>query len=143
MDTEHDTNNIASVVLYTGGHEFVLQRRTADAPTGAGLLCDFGGHIQQGEEPLTAANRELHEEVDVDFDSLEYIGVFQHITEPEASDKVKDYYVYAAHVPEQHFQVFEGAGAEWIPAIEIADHTDMLSGTKRAIELFMKEKSWH
>lgn len=141
-DTEHDINEIAGVVLYTEDRQFILQRRTSDAKVAPNKLCLFGGHMQEGEKPLQAAMREIHEEVSLPVEQLEYIGAFN-FTEIDGRNIVQGYHIYARPVATHHFQIFEGQRAEWLPMEEILENTDVMSATRHAIELFMKEKSWH
>ena len=143
MDTEQDINKLAGVVLYTDEHEFILQLRTADAQIAPNKICLFGGHLQVGEQPLEAALREMHEETSLPIEQLEFIGELPGFTEPDARNIPQDRYVYAALVKTRHFEVREGKSAVWMTAQAALDSPQVLSGTKSAIEQFMKEKPWH
>lgn len=139
-ETTNDTFNIATVILYTKKGEFVLQRRDGAAPTAANKLCMFGGHMKAGERPLQAVRRELSEEISAKI-APKYFTVFHHYTEPDGANLPLDFYIFTSLLNEHHFKVFEGKGAEWIPFGEAAERADLVSGTRDAIQLFLKEKA--
>jgi 8-oxo-dGTP pyrophosphatase MutT (NUDIX family) len=139
-ETANDTFNIAAILLYTAKGEFVLQRRDGGAPTAANKLCMFGGHMKLGERPLEAVRRELSEEVSAKI-APEYFTVFHQYNEPDGANRPVDFYIFVAPLSERHFKVLEGKSAEWIPFGEAANRTDLVSGTRDAIQLFLKEKA--
>ncbi|HVX24139.1 MAG TPA: NUDIX domain-containing protein [Candidatus Saccharimonadales bacterium] len=59
---------LALAVLIDAEGQVALQRRRADSKVYAGRLSLFGGHMNAGEQPLVAANRELDEELSVTFE---------------------------------------------------------------------------
>lgn len=50
-------------LVMTKDHKILLQQRGHDFVTYPDYLCEFGGHIEEGEEPLQAVLRELREEL--------------------------------------------------------------------------------
>lgn len=53
----------ADCIVLTKDGKLLLQQRPQDWYTSAGCLTAFGGHIEDGETPLQALIRELHEEL--------------------------------------------------------------------------------
>ncbi|QQR70062.1 MAG: NUDIX hydrolase [Alphaproteobacteria bacterium] len=54
--------HLADVVILTSGGKILLQQRPMNWKTNPGGLNLFGGHVEDGEEPIEAAVREIHEE---------------------------------------------------------------------------------
>ncbi len=57
------------------GNEVLLIRLNEDRPGWGGLLNGVGGHIEQGEDPLSAARREIFEETGLTPSKLKLCGV--------------------------------------------------------------------
>jgi 8-oxo-dGTP diphosphatase len=136
---EGDTINVASLVLHTSDGQFVLQRRSDDAPTFPGMLCLFGGHIRVGEKPSEAAVREYHEELSVTLPPLKHLGTLRGYHHPEVTDKPMDVHIFAAPLDDRHFKVYEGKGAEWHSFDEAISRTDMISDSQDALKLFLQQ----
>lgn len=52
-------------ILIRPDGKVLVQKRTGNAPTNGGMFCFPGGGIEEGENPLCAAIREMYEETDV------------------------------------------------------------------------------
>ncbi|HET7320286.1 MAG TPA: NUDIX domain-containing protein [Candidatus Saccharimonadales bacterium] len=135
-----DTHNVAALVLYTSDNQFVMQRRDNKAPTFPNMLALFGGHIQMSEKPAEAAVREYHEELSVHLPDLEVVGVLSRYRHPDLDNVLMDINIFAALLNEKHFEVYEGKGAEWIPFQDVHFRSDIISDSKDALELFLKER---
>src|SRR3990167_2823410 len=60
--SDYKARYVGCLVL-TNDHKILLQQRGHDFVTYPDYLCEFGGHIEEGEEPLQAVIRELKEEL--------------------------------------------------------------------------------
>ncbi|WP_460519972.1 NUDIX domain-containing protein [Flindersiella endophytica] len=61
---------VAAVILSDANGRLLLQHRTDDAPVCPGQWCFPGGGVEPGEDPETAARRELLEETGLRIDTL-------------------------------------------------------------------------
>lgn len=64
-------HRIAVVLLVDPQGRLLMQHRSTDAPISPGQWGLPGGHVEQGEEPLAAAHRELLEETGLTVDRLD------------------------------------------------------------------------
>jgi len=114
------------VVLVTSDGKVVLQRKTADHPTKANQLALFGGHIENGETPEQALQRELKEET-----SLPGLKV----------RKIAEQHWYVADIESADFEVYEGAGAETFTIAEALGRDDLTYSTRYAVERLMYDRN--
>ena len=63
------------LVFVTNEDRVLLLRRAAHKRLWAGLLNAPGGHVERGEDPYAAAQREVHEETGVQVESLRLRGI--------------------------------------------------------------------
>jgi len=116
----------AGALLVLPDGRLVLQRRTKDAPTGAGKLSFFGGIVESGEAPLVAAKRELKEETDLPIDSLEFVLAAVVVTpKDEGSDELWQANIFRVGIESMDFQVFEGDRAEAYSVEEAVKRQDL------------------
>ena len=54
--------HLADVVILTSKNKILLQSRPLNWLTHPGVVCLFGGHVEDEEVPIEAAVREIHEE---------------------------------------------------------------------------------
>src|SRR5688572_5813019 len=105
-------NANAEILLASSDGAVILQVRD-DKPgiSNPGLIASFGGHIEDGEEPLDAAVREINEETN--------LGLTKNQLQPyRTCRKTKAlhgedwdvYYFAASGVSEEGLEVYEGAG---------------------------------
>lgn len=139
QEADNDSHDIAALLLYTAAGEVVLQRRDMQAPTSPGKLCLFGGHIKQGESPEVAVRREIGEEIAAKVEP-KFLTRFENYIEPDGANVRMNFTVFTAELHEHHFAVYEGKGAEWIPYTKVSNYPDIITGTRDAIDLFLKEK---
>lgn len=118
---------------------FVLQRRTEDAPYAAGLLGQFGGHVEPGETVAECVRRELREETSLDVDDLEITEVAD-FTIPAGPDYPKDrhFYLTAAPIPDMNFSVFEGDRAEAYTLDELRARHDLNLAARHVADKILK-----
>jgi 8-oxo-dGTP diphosphatase len=116
----------AGALLVLPDGRIVLQRRTKDAPTGAGKLSFFGGAMDEGETPLMAVRRELGEETDLPIDSLEFVPAVSIVTsKDEGSDEKWRANIFRVEIETLDFKFFEGDGAEAYSVDEIMQRQDL------------------
>jgi len=104
----------------------VLQRRSDDAPYGAGLLGIFGGWVEENETPEQCLVRELREETSLNTDKLPVTFLVDFII-PAGEDYVDDrhFYLFEAPLENLDFKVYEGKHAESHSLEDIKQRTDL------------------
>lgn len=55
---------VALLIAYNDKGEILLQHKDKDAPSYPNTWCLFGGHVEPGESPLEAIEREIFEELE-------------------------------------------------------------------------------
>lgn len=121
-----------TLVLFTlPDGKIILQRRTKDAPYGAGLLGIFGGWVEDGETPDKCLIREIKEETSLDVGALE-INQLADFVIPAGKDFDIDrhFYLYEATVSGLDFEVYEGYGAEAYSLSEIKEREDLTASAR-------------
>lgn len=109
----------------------ILQRRTNDAPYGAGLLGIFGGWVEEGETPDECLIREIKEETSLNPDDLGIKTITDFIMPAsEDFDKDRHFYLYEGNVQGLSFEVYEGDGAEAYTQSELSERSDLLASAK-------------
>lgn len=102
----------AEILLVRDDGALILQVRD-DKPgiTNPGLIASFGGHIEEGEQPIDAAMREINEETNLNLskDQLQYYRKCRKTKEIHGEDW-DVYFFVAQHVTEDSLEVFEGSG---------------------------------
>lgn len=105
-------NANAEILLIKADGSVILQERD-DKPgiTNPGLISSFGGHIEEGEEPLDAAVREINEETNLKL-SKEDLQFYRkcHKTKAVHGEDWDVYYFAAVDVREEGLEVYEGKG---------------------------------
>lgn len=109
----------------------ILQRRTKDAPYGAGLLGIFGGWVEEGESVEECLLREIGEETSLNLSELHPRPITNFVI-PAGQDFDKDrhFYLYEASVKSLDFEVYEGDGAEAFTVEEIRHRNDLTGSAK-------------
>lgn len=105
---EQPTHRCACIVLQNAEGKYLLQMRDNTPGIQCPLMWDgFGGGIEEGEEPLAGALRELKEELDVDAspEDLEPLGALM------LGGRTQYYFKLKRPVSWKDFSVNEGAGA--------------------------------
>ena len=131
---------ISAILLKLPDGRIVMNRRDKDAPTSQNLLSFFGGHIEDGESPLIAAQRELHEETSIDIDNLKFKHEFAlEIPDRKDPSKVGIYYnLFSVNIESAEFDVFEGVGSETYTLHDLVKRDDLSFTTRVALEKLSK-----
>lgn len=109
----------------------ILQRRTNDAPYGAGLLGIFGGWVEEGETVDECLLREIDEETSLRAKTLALKLMTDFIIEAGPDfNKDRHFYLYETDVANMDFKVYEGDRAEAFTIDEIKQRKD-LTGSAR------------
>ena len=102
----------AEILLVQNDGSLVLQVRD-DTPgiANPGLISSFGGHIEEGEEPIDAAWREINEETNLNL-SKEQLQFFKKYvkTKEEHGQDWDVYYFVAKDISTDGLEVYEGQG---------------------------------
>lgn len=115
--------------------KLVLQRRTKDAPYGAGLLGIFGGWVEKGETVDECLIREIKEETSLDTDHLDIKSITDFvIPASEDFDKDRHFYLYVGNVDSLDFEVYEGDGAEAFTLSELHKRNDLTASAKYTLD---------
>lgn len=104
----------------------ILQRRTKDAPYGAGLLGIFGGWVEEGETVDECLLREIEEETSLDVNTLQPKLITNFIIKASKDfNKDRHFYLYEALLENMDFKVYEGDGAEAFKTEELKQRNDL------------------
>jgi 8-oxo-dGTP pyrophosphatase MutT (NUDIX family) len=116
-----DVVRIASVFLVDPGGRLLMQLRDGNTAIEPHRWCLPGGHIEPGEDALTAAHRELFEETGL---KVERLSLFWQGLAPSARypGAINDYSIFYAlsHARDEDVVCGEGAGMWFLPAEEVA-----------------------
>lgn len=120
------TPEFTLVLFELPDNRIVLQRRTQDAPYGAGKLGIFGGWLEENETPLEGLKREIVEETSLDLSLLD-IKFLTDLSMPASSDfpQNRHFYLYSTKITDMRFEVYEGDGAEAFSLEEIHQRQDL------------------
>ena len=132
---QHKTDpvkKVAIAILVLPDGRLVFQRRTADAPVNAGLLGNFGGHVETGETYDEAIRRELREETSLPINKLDFKRLDHFIAMREG--KAVEYHPYEIAIDTLDFDVFEGDGAEAYIPQDMLKRDDLTSSVRHILE---------
>lgn len=131
-----DTIQKFTIILFKlSDGKVVLQRRTKDAPYGAGLLGMFGGWVEPDETVDECLIREIKEETSLNTDELG-IKLLTDFVIPASEDFGKDrhFYLYEGDVDNLHFDVYEGDGAEAFTLSQLRNRSDLTASAKYTLD---------
>lgn len=110
MNTTDGSN--AEVLLVREDGSIIVQVRD-DKPgiSNPGYISTFGGHIEEGEDPLDAAVREINEETNLNItkEQLQFYGTRQKTKLIHGEDWTVHYFI-AKPVSDDGLEVYEGQG---------------------------------
>lgn len=102
----------AEILLVQKDSSLILQVRD-DKPgiANPGLISSFGGHIEDGEEPIDAAWREINEETNLELkkEQLQFFRKYTK-TKEEHGEDWDVYYFVAQDINTKGLEVYEGQG---------------------------------
>lgn len=127
---------VAIALLQLPDHRIVLQRRDDDAPSSAGKLGFFGGHIENGESPADAIRRELKEETSLNVPALdfEYQESFGAVVDTANGQETRNYYLYEVSIEDDTFKVYEGVRSETYKVHEALGRDDLTRSAERVLK---------
>lgn len=105
------------LVIATRGDELLLIRRAAHKKLWPGIVNAPGGHVEAGEDPLQAAQRELWEETGVDAATLVLRGLLT-TDSPQAGTGVL-VFVYRATVRDTQLRASDEGTPLWLPRAQL------------------------
>jgi 8-oxo-dGTP diphosphatase len=122
------------------GEDVLLIRLPEDGSAWGGHLNGVGGHIEQGEDPLSAARREIVEETGISPRDLTFSGI---VIIDIGSKPGIGLYVFIGHSPEgaQPITGIEGI-PEWI-ALETLEQQDVVEDLPTLIQRALKSHKEH
>ena len=124
---------LADAVILTANHRLLLQKRPDPNKPGNPIVNLFGGHVEQGEKPIVAAARELHEETGGTpaLDDLKLIGA---VTE-SWTNHTEIVHVYFWHDWRNTITgCYEREGIEFATVTEALSHPGLMSYAKWALK---------
>ncbi len=133
---------IAVAVLRLPDGRIVFQRRGIEAPTSAGLLGLFGGHVEPEDTgSQQTIIRELDEEISLDIASLspQYINSFEYDADVGKGPNHYKFSAYEVAVPTEKFEVYEGVGSEVYTRDEALTRDDLTISARHILEELVKE----
>lgn len=130
------TPPFVSIHLLLPDGRSVLQRRTQDAPFGAGLLGLFGGGVEYGETPDQGILREVTEETSLKPGEIgiEFVAEF---ALPASSEfpQGRHFHLFKGRVASLEFAVYEGVRAEAYYRGELASRDDLVSSAHHLFQV--------
>jgi 8-oxo-dGTP diphosphatase len=97
----------------------LLLRLPHDAGSWSGKLNGIGGHIEQGEDPLSSARREIFEEIHTDVKNLTLSGV---VTVDTGSSPGIGLYIYIGYIGDIDLLTSVAGSPVWVPMHALEDH---------------------
>ena len=120
------------VLLFAADGKLLLQFRDAQAPTYPHKWCLFGGGLEDDENPVVAAHREIQEELDF-YEALSY---YELVGTMDRSVGHRHVVRFNDTISWGEFAVKEGAAAGFFSK-EDALTLDLTPGTRAVIERFV------
>ncbi|MEU0104002.1 NUDIX hydrolase [Streptomyces sp. NPDC006251] len=90
---------VASCVLLLDAEDRILLLRYAEGQPGSGIWGLPGGMLDQGEDPVTAARREVCEETGIVLDRPPRLIGYDHRTDVMGTGPVIDFYFHGGRLP--------------------------------------------
>lgn len=107
-----------TLIFLTRDERVLLMRGAAHKRLWAGRYNGLGGHVERGEDPLSAARRELYEEAGLTSPDLRLVGVAAIDAGPDTGVGL---YILRGECPQGEPQLSNEGQAEWIHPAELPD----------------------
>ncbi len=118
-----------TLCLVTHGDDILLLKRSETKRIYPGYYNGLGGHIEQDEDPLTGAIREIKEETGLDVKNVRYCGS----THINAGQEVGILlFIFTAEATSREFHPCDEGTLEWIPLKKVLANGD--SGALQLVE---------
>ena len=108
-----------TLTLLLHGEDVLLIQRSPDARLFPGMFNGVGGHIERGEDILSAARREVHEETGLDAPNL-MLRCLLHVDEGADRPGVL-VFVFVGHIQQRHVIESSEGTLHWVPLERIAE----------------------
>ena len=93
------------------GALLLMQRDDKPGIINPGVISSFGGNVEEGEDPLTAAHREINEETNLGLNKDDLIFFKQYRkTKAEHGEDRDVYYFIARDIDDSNLETYEGQG---------------------------------
>jgi 8-oxo-dGTP pyrophosphatase MutT (NUDIX family) len=136
----NDSILIAGTILFLGDGKVVLQRRDTETKVCPEMLNPFGGHTEDGEEPLATARRELAEETSLDISKLLFNELFTiYVPKNNLTPDNETVTVFRVDIENLNFKVFEGEGAEAHEVNSLVARDDLTPAMRAIVDRLLKE----
>lgn len=100
------------------GDDMLLLKTAAGRGAWAGKLNGVGGHIERGEDPRSAAVREIEEETGLPVEDLQLCGIVTIDIEPELGISL---FVFAGTAPRREVRAGPEGQAAWFPLYRLGE----------------------
>ncbi len=107
-----------TLIFLTHGDEVLLLRGAPDKRLWAGRINGLGGHVEPGEDVLSAARRELHEEAGLDAPDLRLRAVV-HVAGTESLGVI--FFVFVGSSPTREVRPSAEGTPIWVSLDRLAD----------------------
>lgn len=128
----------ADAVVFNHAGQLLLQRRPQGWGSSGGKLTLFGGHLENGETPLQAICRELHEELgaQVTPDNISMLGII----EEHSSDAIDAVYIHLWHDHDNSITgCYEGNSEAFASITDALNETTLMDYARLALQQVQKK----
>jgi len=133
------------LILDPNGALIMQQRDPEPGVIGPGKISVWGGGIEQGEQPIDAAMRELHEELELSVkrDDLSFLGTYQRMKDISNGDVGVYLFIFNQRVDPESLTINEGTGYHLVMADDDLDSLNMTPLVKRFVNDFFARIDRH